>query len=275
MNLWDKDRYAAPYDYLINSKIYEYDISKANISILNTYNVINQKQYEYYYNLPKQQREIQIGLLLQKNRDISKVLSNGFKESRRIFIESNQIPEENILYIDKDSITVFDLYRLDSMDSFKVSDKITFLRKNIYSSYFRLGNGVDFLYYNNGKSTEYYRFKGMGKSISKFMNTDNSFLWLLLSIAYSGQYEGIVETIQLIKDIYHDYINFRFHFNYYKEFNQSAKFRINTPYQCFYSEVISINDLDCIDITYNATLLRRMYQIFTREYLLQKAKELP
>ena len=106
MNIWDNDRYIAPYDWLISKEIQEYDISKANISILLDMNLISKKQYEYYKNLPKDKREIYIGLFLRDNPSISKSLSLGFKEARRIFIQSNDIQEQDILYIDKDSITV-------------------------------------------------------------------------------------------------------------------------------------------------------------------------
>ena len=54
--LYEENRYIAPYKYLINRDIREYDISKANISILRESNVLDDSKYQYFYNLPKKER---------------------------------------------------------------------------------------------------------------------------------------------------------------------------------------------------------------------------
>ena len=54
--LYEKTLYSAPYRYLINRNIQEYDISKANISILLDMGCIKKEDYDHLYNLPKHQR---------------------------------------------------------------------------------------------------------------------------------------------------------------------------------------------------------------------------
>ena len=78
-NLWEKTSYTAPLDYIINSKIIEYDISKANINVLLYKGLISKKEYEYYYNLPKRRREISIGLLQAKDKKYVRAIIDGIR----------------------------------------------------------------------------------------------------------------------------------------------------------------------------------------------------
>ena len=56
--LWDKTSYTADISYLTNVFIYEYDISKANINVLFTKNIIDQQTYEFLYNAPRMTRQV-------------------------------------------------------------------------------------------------------------------------------------------------------------------------------------------------------------------------
>ena len=103
MGIWLKDRYVAPYGWLINKHIREYDLSKANISILLDTGFITKDQYTKYFNMPKQEREISVGILQRDNKEIAKGLSDGFKLIRERFFKENDLNEEEVLYIDKDS----------------------------------------------------------------------------------------------------------------------------------------------------------------------------
>ena len=127
--IFEKDRYIAPFDYLISKDIREYDISKGNISVLLDNGFITDKEYEYYFNLPKKEREIKIGLRLRGNDNLINGLSEGFRSARREFILNNDIQDYEILYIDKDSITTIDhpVYHT------QVSDHIDFREKNKYT----------------------------------------------------------------------------------------------------------------------------------------------
>jgi hypothetical protein len=65
--LYERTLYAAPYQYLINRNIQEYDISKANITILLDIGYITKDEYQYLYSLPKQQREVKVGLKMRND----------------------------------------------------------------------------------------------------------------------------------------------------------------------------------------------------------------
>lgn len=59
--LYEKTLYKANIQYLVDVPIFEYDISKANISVLSDKGIISENQYQYLFNLPKLERNIAIG----------------------------------------------------------------------------------------------------------------------------------------------------------------------------------------------------------------------
>lgn len=263
MNIYLNDRYKAPYEWLINASIKEYDLEKANISILKELKILNNSQYEYYLNLPKKEREIKIGLLLRDHKNINDKLSEGFKLARKIFIESNNIEDKDILYIDKDSITLIDKLVLRE----RITDNLNFRLKNQYSSYYSLF-GIDFLYYNDN-TIEYCRFKYANDE--KIKRYHMEYMGdILLSLAYSAQNDNIIQTIRLLKDIYYTYINKQFSLPYYREFNNQSYYRFIPNAFSSYSaiEIPQNTDKSLLDINYNASILRLLYKYFTKIYFM-------
>lgn len=265
--IYVKDSYKASYEWLINIPIKEYDLEKANISILKELKLIDDKQYQYYLNLPKQKREIQIGLMLRNNPDISKSLSKGFEYARKLFLESNNIEDSDILYIDKDSITLIGKL----VKNERVSENLNFRLKNQYTSYYSLF-GIDLLYYNDN-IVEYCRFKYVNDEKIKKLHMDYM-VDILLSLAYSAQNDSILDTIHLLKNIYHTYINRKFRLPYYREFNNQSHYRFIKNEFSSYSvaELSMYTDLNLLDINYNASLLRLLYKYYTRMYFMNNKR---
>lgn len=268
MELYEKFTYSAPYDWLISKRIQEWDLRQANISVLRFLNILTEDQYQYYTNLPKQQREIELGIL-RKNQRIEEGYKNGLALAKQLFFEKNHINEENILYIDHDSVTT--VHNWNDVNANKIEGNISpylqFRIKNTYTSFYKLFN-MDFLYYNIA-SNEVFRFKGVDdyklRSIHK-----NYFIDLLLSIAYSAQNNKITDTIEMIQCIYALYCNKQMDLNYYREFTTSGKFKVlSTTYNTYYSDIIEEKYKSLIDISYNASILRLLYKVFMTEYFRQ------
>ena len=258
--LYEKTRYSAPYDYLINKEIQEYDISKANISILRQSNIINDQQYNYLYNLDKRDREVKVGLELRKNPELNKVLDQGFIQSRKLFFEANNIDDIRVLYIDKDSVTVID----QMIKVNKIAEYIDFKQKERYTSFYRLGV-IDFLYYNDNEK-ESYRFKNANM---KRLLTDhkNYMIDFLLSVAYLAQNNSSLDLILMIRDFYNKYVNKKLNVRYYREFNQTSMYKVlSTSTYSYYTDSIPNIYTDNIDIGYNAKLIRDLYKVFCNEY---------
>ena len=66
-NLWSKSSYIAALPYVVGQYITEYDMSKANISVLLYKGVIDKKLYDELYNSDKFYREKYIGMMQRNN----------------------------------------------------------------------------------------------------------------------------------------------------------------------------------------------------------------
>ena len=269
--IWENIKYTAPFDWLISKNIQEWDLEKANISVLRQAGMIDDKEYNQLYNLPKQDREVTVGYM-RRNPEIENCIKSGITEARRIFFEYNNIQEENVLYIDNDSITTVHDFRDYSAGYIngKLSPFINFRVKNKYTSFYRLFN-IDFLYYTNG-AVEKFRLKNANDQKLK-KEHKGYFMDLLLYIAYSAQTTSLEDTIDIIKSIYTQYVNREMEQEFYKEFNQQSMFHVvNTEYHDYYANNIFPNYLDILDISYNAKILMLIYRIFMTEYFKQRRR---
>lgn len=258
-NLFVKDRYISQVSYLINHNIQEWDISKANISVLLRKGAITREKYNYYYNLPKHKREVSIGCLMRDNPNISRAVSEGLMEARKNFIEANNVEDWNILYIDKDSITTIDLNHMVIHEF----GPVNFRPKNKYTSFYRLF-GIDLLYFNDGNN-ESFRLKNANERIIPLHM--QWFLDMVLAICYNGQ-EDIYGTLQMIKGIYAQYVSGNLPIEFYREFNQRSEFKFKTSGVFEYYTDIPPDSTgrELIDILYNSNVLRLLYKIFAMEY---------
>lgn len=252
--LYERTLYAAPYQYLINRNIQEYDISKANISILLDIGYITPEEYNYLYNLPKQQREVKVGWKMRSDQNMIKALNHGFIEARRAFFELNEINNMNVLYIDKDSITLIDT----NINTTKISDHIEFVPKSRYSSLYQLGQ-IHFLYLTD----ESYRFKYVNQEMLETYHHD-FFIDFLLFIAEEAQTNSANECIDIVRNFYNQYVSKSLDIRYYREFNQMCKYKIeNTGY---YLAVDDPSVREIVDISYNARIIQDIYKSFANEY---------
>ena len=263
MELYEQFRYVAPYDWLINKNIQEWDMKQANISILRENNIISEDQYKYYLSLSKTQREIEIGIL-RKNPKVEETYKYGMIQAKKAFFSINNISNENVLYIDNDSVTlVYDWINDCNIDG-NISNYITFRLNNRYTSFYRL-QLIDFLYFNIGQQ-EHFRFKNIDDTKLKMLHKDH-FLDLLLSIVYSAQNDTLEETIDLVTTIYKNYCNRDLDLNYYREFNRESNFKLfTTNYYIYYTNTIDESHRKDIDISYNASILRIFYKVYMAEY---------
>lgn len=268
--LYEKNTYVAPYEYLIDKTIREYDLEKANINILIEEGLISKSQYDYYAALPKRQREVEVGILQRDNPSILSGLKRGFVRAREEFFRVNAIEDSSILYIDKDSITTIEQARtyfgVGTMQT-RLSEYLNFRLKNEYTSFYRVFL-VDFLYFNDG-NTESFRIKNASERVP--LKHMHYMMDLLLSIAYSGQSSRVLDTLQMIKSTYCSYTSGELDPNFYREFNQRSRFKLksnSTAFQ-YYSDVL-IDDLDLIDKTFNMDIIRLFYRYYMNEYFKTK-----
>lgn len=266
--LYENSRYTAPYEWLINKNIREWDLRKANISILRSLNLISEKEYQKFLVMPRESREYVLGCLRRDNKEIEEGYKYGLLNARKEFFERNELDDYNILYIDNDSITTVHEWRDSPNIDGHLNSFLEFRLRNQYTSFYRLFF-IDFLYYNMDNK-EIFRLKGVNEEKLRRLHKDG-FLDLLLTLAYCAQYDGIVDTIDILKNIYKEYCKKNLDINYYREFNNDSRFRLyQTDNYIYYVDFIEDYQKNDVDITYNLNILILLYKIFMNEYFKSK-----
>ena len=262
--IYEKINYSADISYLLNSFICEYDISKANINILYSRGVIDEKTYKWLYESERMTRQTYIGKLERDDKSIIKELQSGIIEAKKLLFEANDIKDHEVLMIKNDA--VFTINR--SLDVTQFGDYIKFNKKNEYTSYFKLNKlNLELLYYySNYSKDEILDVKGIS---DKNLELHKEFLQLLKDIFYTLQIDGVSVALEMMKDIYNKYISRSFPIEYYREFNNRSEYHmILNSSLCTGFNMVSANDKmkEILDISYNTEVLRSIQKILFNIY---------
>lgn len=258
-----KFSYKANIDHLINVCIREYDLEKAILGLLYQIGRIGKEQYQSYAAMPKEKRVVEIGCYMKTDKSLFDLTQTKMSEIRNSFLETNHIEDYQVLYIDNDSISIIDpkesAYKSDTRIT-NFGDYINFRVKNVYTSFYRL-RGVDLLY--NGITNSYRVKYGGVKLVEK---SKDNFLDLLLTLANEAEH-SLLDAMQTIKDAYTKYTNHELATEYYREFNQQAKYKLKPGLAyTYYSDMISSIKPEDLDISYNAGLLNFLIRVISKEY---------
>lgn len=261
-NLYQQTNYMTDVDYLISTYIREYDISKANINILYKYGVINKQQYDTYNIMNRNARQISIGLLLRDNPQVNDILKNGIMEAKRMLFEANNIQEEDVLCIKNDA--VFIINKIPTITKF---DNIEFSLKNVYTSFYKLGETELYYFFDLVSNNEKLDVKGINDM--KLLLHEEFFIEFLKVTFNSAQCYPIQDTIDIVTTFYTKYIQLQLECGYYREFNNQSMFRlkdISNYYSSYGLESITEEQKTNLDITYNLNLIRELHQIYSGLY---------
>jgi hypothetical protein len=159
-SLYKKHLYVNPnYDYIKCASIREYDIKAAGYNILIAAKLLSDEQIVYFENIPKERRNVEIGLLQRDDKELTKAINDGLIHYRKLFFEENEIDENNVISIRRDAIFV-----TNTRIKKKQFDNIRFVAKNRYSSYYQI-NKCDFLY---SKLNDSLDIKGIDDDFLKY-----------------------------------------------------------------------------------------------------------
>lgn len=265
MGMWKQTNYTTPLCF-INNSIYEYDIRKANISILLKNNVISAETYNAFLNMDKMERQIKIGLMQKNNPELKNVLELGFEEARRLLIESNSIQKEEIVSIKKDAIFVTRQLVYTSFPP------IEFVLKNRYDLFVKTEYPkLEFYYGMIDNEEENLDVKGIkDEALPIHYGTWMTFLCEFFGYLSHGQLQ---EAMTLLSTTSKNYINRSLPIEYYREFNSISHFRIMPG---FVSEfTIDRADESCrgmLNIEYNYNLLMSLNRIVSELFLLTRKR---
>lgn len=260
--LYEKTLYTIPVDFIL-TPIYEYDISKANISVLLQKGVINTTQYNEFYNMNREERQIKIGLMQRNDPNIIKVLEDGFKEARKAFVVSNNIQDDEIVSIKKDSLFITKPIGVTQFGH------INFTLRHVYSMMAKI-NKLE-CYYTLDPITQIHDIDIKGIKDEVLKRHESCYLALLCDL-FCYVLEGKIEdAIRYMKKFVIDYDNLQFNtietIGFYREFNQTSLYRVSSVNSVFYIDDVT-NLSNCVlDIEYNRQINRELIKLLTGMYI--------
>ena len=260
--LYENINYNSGIPYIFSSYIREYDIKKANISILYDEGVISKSEYEYLYSAKRIERQKYIGLLQKKDNKITETLKQGIIEAKRNLFLSNSIDSSNVLCIKNDAV-----YIISRELQYTKFGNVEFIMKNQYTSFMNIMN-IEFYYgYNRVDKSETFDIKGLGKYFYLHDAYMSDFICYILN---SIENESIETVITDFKSFYEEYINKKLPIPYYREYNPQSMYSIiNTPFKVYYLENNDDNK-NAIDISYNLNLLRILFGYISSYYFINR-----
>lgn len=252
--------------YLINTFIREYDMSKANISVLRSANMINDATYQYLYYSDRMVRQTAVGNMIRDNKEVAKVLKRGILDAKRHLFEANQIEDWEVLSIKNDAVFVVGKQLLHT----QFGDYYKFAEKNVYTIFLKLEE-LEVYYYDqfiNGELFTSIDVKGINDEMLPLHQ--NGMIDLICEICYKLQREKIEDTLSYISKIYDDYINLRLPVDYYRNFDYKSKYMFTAKFSAFFMDTLPQEYLPYIDINRNLLILRDLMFIISNIYSNQK-----
>lgn len=224
-------------EYLKNVIITEYDLASGGLSVIKEFKLLEQKYIDNLDQMEKEKKNITIGKLQAKLPQLAKNMVIGFGKARQLFVDQNQIPDENILSIKKDALFIINVDNING----HVSSNLNFRGKNKYSSYMRI-NDREFYYSSLSRSLD---IKGISDDCKNYQEK-----YLLNDInKFIGQGERISPEMlyENLKKYQSDYLNKRLPIETYRNLDTG----IFTMEGGFEMDTIDDSYIDQVDISYN------------------------
>lgn len=218
----------------INEEIIEYDMKSAGLSIVKSQKLLDERTIQLLESLPKKERNIKLGNIQKNNKGLVNALNDGYSDYRRLFIEANNIKDEDIISIKKDAIFT------SKRCSYLEFDSIIFSDKNRYTSYYYFPGSTPIeLYYNKNKLD----VKGINNDR---MQMHKEYMGTFLSrYAYMNEMSIKTNLIKYIKEFSYLYKTRQLSKGYYREFNVNSRFRL---YEQISGKDVTVDYIDDISI---------------------------
>lgn len=237
----------------LKASIREYDMKDAGFSIIKNSNYLDKDTIKYLSGLEKHKRKVRLGVMMRDDKNVNRIINEGFEVYRKKFFEANDIKDEDVLSIKKDAIFLINKPALKTQFG-----DVRFDLKNKYSVYYRL-NKLE-IYYSKDKID----VKGIDdKVLKKHKKGFLKFFKKLSNYVVIGKNDRIIEYI---REFSKDYLDLKLNVEYYRTFDSESTFVFKDKalpkvrYSISYCEEEQLHSLD---IYYNYTkLILPLIQIF-------------
>lgn len=260
-NLWSKSSYIAALPYVVGQYITEYDMSKANISVLLYKGVIDKKLYDELYNSDKFYREKYIGMMQRNNPKISEIKSEGIAEFRKKFIEANELTDDRILSIKSDAIFVLG----EKCNYTKFDDIVNFRVANKYNAFMKIGNLE--LYYGIDSFTENENFDVKGIKDEKLEWHRDGMATFICDVFYRLLTRGSQDALKYSQEFLSCLLRRTLPASFYRDFNAESMYSFISMNSRFTLPNIADNMIQYVDISTNVNFTRGILGILSDIYL--------
>ena len=121
-------------EYVIRQNIVEYDMQQASLNVSRRFHLIPDEKIDILERMPKEKRTKDVGLMQRNNKELSDNIINGILQTRKEFIQTNQLTEDHIVTLHSDALMF--------IQNKVIKDKIhgvPFIQKHAWTSYLRYG----------------------------------------------------------------------------------------------------------------------------------------
>ena len=263
-----KQNYLHPSRY-ISGRIVEYDIKSANISTLRMQNIISEEDYIRLSNMPKINREIEIGLMIKNDKEIYNYIQKGIKSAKLALAKANNIDIESICRIANDAVYINSVSNLQRT---KFGDYIEFKQKSEFNIMLTLLNVIIFCKFMDDGNID-VDIKGIGDNMDLHQNY---MVNAIVSTIVILERSGIEEAINYISTLCEQYVMLRLPIEYYRTFDSNSVYltKYNNNYYSlntgFGIKECNINNLQELDINYNYSILRELWSILLEIYNIRR-----
>lgn len=261
--LYNEIVYKPQIQYATNTFIYEYDMSKANISSLRAQNIIDDATYYRLYNADRMTRQITVGNMIRNNKEIGKAKDRGIIEAKKMLFDANDIQDWEVLTIKNDAVFIIGRELLHT----SFGEYYRFNCKNVYTIFLKLCD-LEIYYYdrflNNQLSID-IDVKGINDE--RLPLHEDGILGLICEICASIQRDDISQTLSYLTTVYDQYIQRQLPVEYYREFNNQSKYAFQSKYSLFYMDKIFPYFVPSLDINRNLLILRDLLNIVSNIYI--------
>lgn len=225
-------------EYLKNVNITEYDLASGGLSVIKEYELLPKDKIAKLDAMDKQTKNITIGKLQIKLKNLSKNMVIGFGLARQLFVDTNQIPDDNILAIKKDALFLINCEGIDG----NLTDNLTFRPKNTYSSYMYI-NRKEFYFSSSTREMDIKGFSEDVKSAQKdYLFADFARFML---ISEKGNYDQLISQLT---EYQIKYLDKKLPLETYRNIDTGLfTYTLNG----FDSEFVDESFIDDLDISYN------------------------
>ena len=245
--LWERSIWLnSDIDFIFGSKIIEYDMKSAGLSLIKEYKLLDQKTIDELDKMDKIAKNKKIGLIQRDSKEFTEKLSLAFKEARRKFLLSNQLSPEAILSIKKDAIFV-----INTLCRNLEFGKIVFQPKNEYTTFFKL-NKIEFFFNVDTRQVD-LKGLGQGENLDRVLELHGPYL-LDFMLRFAMFRESGTSTKKMRLFLNNFIVNYRernVNINYYRNLDKNLGFDLYDETVGEYITVTETNDIDHVNVMSN------------------------